>query len=388
MAMSSQLFTGADLLIEGEFRRADLVAIDGVIAAVGSPFEPGPAERIDCAGLVIAPGFIDLQCNGAFGIDFTTEPSGIEQVATDLPRFGVTTFLPTVVSSTRQRRRAALDVMAELRSTRASSSEPSVAADPLALHVEGPMLSRHHMGAHVPDHVMALTMDELEEWSAAGVVGLVTLAPELPGAIAVIERLRREGVVVSAGHTAMTPADLAAARSVGLSYTTHLFNAMAPFSHRSPGPIGAVLADDTLVAGVIVDGIHVDPTAVRMAWNALGPGRMSLVSDSSPALGLPFGRTHIAGFEIVHDETGVRTVGGVLAGSALELDQAVRNLVAFTGCSLADAMATVTSTPADLLGLTDRGHLRSGARADLVILEPDGRLVATIIAGTTVHGHR
>ncbi len=259
-----------------------------------------------------------------------------------------------------------------------------MAADPLALHFEGPMLSRHHMGAHVPAHVVALTMDELEEWSDAGVVGLVTLAPELPGATAVIERLRRDGVVVSAGHTAMTPADLAAARSVGLSYTTHLFNAMAPFSHRSPGPIGAVLADDTLVAGIIADGIHVDPIAVHMAWNALGPTRMSLVSDSSPALGLPFGRTHIAGFEIVHDETGVRTVDGVLAGSALELDQAVRNLIAYTGCSLADALATVTSTPADLLGLTDRGRLREGSRADLVILEPDGRLVATIIAGTTV----
>jgi N-acetylglucosamine-6-phosphate deacetylase len=384
--MSSQLFTGADVLVDGVFHRADLLVVDGVIAAVGSPREERPAERIDCTGLVIAPGFIDLQCNGAFGVDFTTEPTGIERVAADLPRFGVTSFLPTVVSSPVQRRRAALDAMVELRSTRGSSSEMPVAADPLALHFEGPMLSRRHMGAHVPAHVVPLTMDELEEWSDAGVVGLVTLAPELPGAIAVIERLRRDGVVVSAGHTAMTPADLATARSAGLSYTTHLFNAMAPFSHRAPGPIGAVLGDDTLVAGLIVDGIHVDPTAVHMAWNALGPTRTSLVSDSSPALGLPFGRTHIAGFEIIHDETGVRTVDGVLAGSALELDQAVRNLVDYTGCSLADALATVTSTPADLLGLTDRGHLREGTRADLVVLEPDGRLVATVIGGVVAHG--
>jgi N-acetylglucosamine-6-phosphate deacetylase len=357
-----------------------------VIADIGSPEHAGPETRHDCAGFVIAPGFIDLQCNGAFGLDFTTEPSGMENAAAGLPRFGVTTFLPTVVSSPIEQRRAALDAMVAVRTRHSPSAGTSVAAEPLALHFEGPMLSRHHMGAHVPAHVVAITMDELEEWSDAGVVGLVTLAPELPGAIAVIERLRRDGVVVSAGHTAMTPADLAAARSVGLSYTTHLFNAMAPFSHRAPGPIGAVLGDDTLVAGIIVDGIHVDPTAVRMAWNALGPTRMSLVSDSSPALGLPFGRTHIAGFEIIHDETGVRTVEGVLAGSALELDQAVRNLVAYTGCSLADALTTVTSTPADLLGLTDRGRLREGSRADLVILEPDGRLVATIIAGVVAHG--
>ncbi len=136
---------------------------------------------------------------------------------------------------------------------------------------------------------------------------------------------------MSGGHTAMTPDDLAAARRAGLSYATHLFNAMAPFNHRSPGPIGAVLADDAVVAGIICDGIHVDPIAVRMAWHALGPHRTSLVSDASPALGMPYGRMHLAGFEIVHDETGVRTVDGVLAGSALALDQAVRNLIAFTG---------------------------------------------------------
>jgi N-acetylglucosamine-6-phosphate deacetylase len=194
--------------------------------------------------------------------------------------------------------------------------------------------------------------------------------------------------VVSGGHTAMTPHDLAAARAAGLSYTTHLFNAMAPFGHRMPGPIGAVLADDTLVAGLICDGIHVDPVAVRMAWHALGPGRLSLVSDASPALGMPHGSMELAGFEIVHDESGVRTVDGVLAGSALALDQAVRHLVAFSGCDLADALATVTTTPADLLGLTDRGRLEPGRRADLTILDHDGTLVATVVAGHLAHDAR
>ena len=197
------------------------------------------------------------------------------------------------------------------------------------------MISRHHLGAHVPAHVAALEADEIDEWIASGVVSLVTLAPELPGALDVTRRLATAGVVVSGGHTAMTPDDLAAACDVGLSYSTHLFNAMAPFNHRSPGPIGAVLAHDTLVAGLICDGIHVDPIAVRMAWHALGPMRMSLVSDASPALGMPYGRMQLAGFEIIHDETGVRTVDGVLAGSALALDQAVRNLMAFAGCDLA-----------------------------------------------------
>jgi N-acetylglucosamine-6-phosphate deacetylase len=182
----------------------------------------------------------------------------------------------------------------------------------------------------------------------------------------------------------MDPDDLAAARSVGLTAVTHLFNAMAPFSHRSPGPIGAVLADDRVVAGIICDGVHVDPVAVRMAWRNLGPERVVLVSDASPALGMPFGRMELAGITIVHDESGVRTVDGTLAGSALALDQAVRNLVAFAGCPLEDALTTVTSTPADLLGLTDRGRLRVGAHADLTILDRAGRVVATVVGGETV----
>jgi N-acetylglucosamine-6-phosphate deacetylase len=179
----------------------------------------------------------------------------------------------------------------------------------------------------------------------------------------------------------MTPSDFAAARAAGLSYVTHLFNAMAPFGHRSPGPIGAVLADSSVTAGVICDGIHVHPTAVAMAWRSLGPTRLSLVSDASPALGAPYGRFRIGGFEVVHDETGVRTVDGVLAGSTLALDQAVRNLMAFAPCSLADALATVTTTPADLLGLAHRGRIRPGARADLTILDRAGELHTTVIGG-------
>jgi N-acetylglucosamine-6-phosphate deacetylase len=249
------------------------------------------------------------------------------------------------------------------------------------------MISRQHLGAHVPTHVAELDAIEVDEWIASKAVSLVTLAPELPGALDTIARLTGGGIVVSGGHTAMSPANLAAARSVGLSYATHLFNAMAPFSHRDPGPIGAVLADDTLVAGIICDGIHVDPVAVRMAWHALGPTRMSLVSDASPALGMPYGRMQLAGFEIIHDESGVRTVDGVLAGSALALDQAVRNLIEFTGCDLGDAIATGTTTPAALLGLTDRGRIDVGQRADRTILDHDANLVATIVAGRIVHGH-
>lgn len=381
-------FLGGEALIDGELVRADLVVDDGTIADV--IIDPTHVEQlgstdVDCRDLVIAAGFIDLQCNGANGVDITTEPDRILDVAVELPRFGVTSFLPTVVTAPPAARAAAIAAMTTLAGQTDHSVDGRRAATPLGLHLEGPMISRDHLGAHVGRYTAepASLRSEMETWVSSGVVSLVTLAPELALAVEVIERLVASGVVVSAGHTAMTPTDFGTARAAGVSYVTHLFNAMAPFGHRSPGPIGSVLADEAVTVGVICDGIHVDPVAVEMAWRSLGPHRLSLVSDSSPALGSPYGRFRIGGIEIVHDETGVRTVDGVLAGSALRLDQAVRNLVAFTGCSLADALATVTSTPADLLGLADRGRIGVGARGDLTILDPAGDLHYTIIGGET-----
>jgi N-acetylglucosamine-6-phosphate deacetylase len=380
------------VLLDGTLARADVIMDGGVIAEIiTNPTASDPEDGdIDCEGLVIAPGFIDLQCNGAGGVDITNEPHRIADVAAELPRFGVTAFLPTVVTAPPTTRAAAIATMAAMAAMAESNRTPGPStatprATPLGLHFEGPMISRDHLGAHAPRFAAdpEALLDEVGTWASSGVVSLVTLAPELGHALDVIETLVAAGVVVSAGHTAMSPSDFATARAAGLSYVTHLFNAMAPFGHRSPGPIGAVLADPSITVGVICDGIHVDPVAVAMAWRALGPHRMSLVSDASPALGAPYGRFNIGGFEVIHDETGVRTLDGTLAGSALPLDLAVRNLMAYTGCSLADGLATVTSTPANLLGLSDRGVIQVGARADLTIVDHAGELHRTIVGGDT-----
>jgi N-acetylglucosamine-6-phosphate deacetylase len=162
---------------------------------------------------------------------------------------------------------------------------------------------------------------------------------------------------------------------------THLFNAMRPFGHRDPGPIGAALADETVVAGLICDGIHVDPVAVRMAWRALGPDRLNLVTDAVAVLGSERGAARLGAVEVTVDAGAVLTADGVLAGSALALDQAVRNLIAFTGCSVPDAVGTVTATPARLLGLADRGRLTPGARGDVAVLDGDLAVAATIVGG-------
>lgn len=393
------------MLVDGALRPADVVVDGGRVAAItdtagagdaadaGDEVEIADAAVLDATGAIVAPGFIDLQCNGAGGTDLTAEladgGSAVDRVARVLPRFGITSFLPTVVTSPRRVRDAAIAALrTRVPPANASGAATShamngdvVGAVPLGLHFEGPMISLDHLGAHTRRFVTRPEPDEITAWIDSGVVSLVTLAPEADGAPEILGRLGDAGITISAGHTATSPEVFAEARAAGLSYVTHLFNAMAPFGHRRPGLVGAVLADDQVTAGLICDGLHVDPLAVRMAWRALGPHRMSLVSDAAAPLGAPFGRFHLGTFDVVYDASGVRTVDGVLAGSALALDQAVRNLVEYTGCSLVEALATVTTTPADLLGLDRRGRVAVGNHADLTILDVDGRLRSTIVGG-------
>ena len=343
---------------------------DDLITGIGRP--PGPLD-IDARGGWIVPGFIDLQINGAHGIDVTTEPDRIDELGQALVRYGVTAFVPTVITCSEPVRRAALAAWAG----RDAGELPG--AVPLGLHIEGPMLSPARKGAHPADLLVEPSSELIAGWSRDVGVVLATVAPELPGATGVIAELAARGVVVSIGHTDATAADFAAGRSAGARYVTHLFNAMRPFSHRDPGPVGSALADDDVVVGLICDGIHVDPVAVRMAFRALGAARLNLVTDAVSALGVDAGR--LGNVSVTIGDDGVRNADGVLAGSTLSLDRAVRNLVAFTGCGVADAVATVTSTPADLLGLADRGRLAVGKRADVAVLDRELNVIATVVGG-------
>lgn len=247
------------------------------------------------------------------------------------------------------------------------------------------MLNPERAGAHDRRNLVSPDPELVARWSGAGGVALVTLAPELPGAVEVIERLRASDVVVSAGHSTATSSEAAAGFDAGMSMVTHLFNAMSPMGHRSPGLSGAALADERIAVGLIVDGVHVDPVAVKVAWRAKGPERVVLVTDAVAALGLGPGRHRLGDRLIVADETSVRTEDGILAGSVLTMDRAVANIVAFTGCDLADAVAAASTTPAAVIGATDRGHLRPGAVADVVMLEPDGSVAVTICRGLLAH---
>jgi N-acetylglucosamine-6-phosphate deacetylase len=339
--------------------------VDGAVLV-----ERGRIASIDSASDVpdrwVAPGFIDLQINGADGIDVTTQPERIGELAALLPRAGVTAFLPTVVTCPPAARERAIAAFGAL--------EPGPGAVPLGLHLEGPMLSPVRRGAHAEAFLTAPDTSLIDGWSADAGVAMVTIAPELAGALDVISTLAARGVTVSIGHTDADAATFAAGRAAGAVAVTHLFNAMRPFAHRDPGPIGASLADEEIVAGLICDGVHVDPVAVRMAWRALGPDRLALVTDAVAG-------ARLGSVGLTVEGGAVRTVDGVLAGSVLSLDEALRNLVAFTGCTVADAVATVTSTPARLLQLADRGRLEPGARADIALLDGGLHVTETIVAG-------
>ncbi len=341
---------------------------------------PAGAEMLDAGGAAVVPGFIDLQLNGAFGDDFTEAPETIWRVAEGLPRWGVTSFLPTIITSP-------LAQVAKGQAVLAGGPPVGwTGSIPLGLHAEGPFLNLQKKGAHNPAHLRLPSLEAVTAWSPEQHVRLVTLAPELPGALAVIEALAKRGVLVSSGHSMATYAEAQAAFAAGARYGTHLFNAMPPLEHREPGLPGALLTAPELAVGIIPDGVHVHPAIVALAWRAKGPKRLNIVTDAMAALGMPPGRYMLADQEVIVTERDARLVSGTLAGSVLPMDAALRNVVAFTGCSLPEALQTITSTPADLLGMGQlRGRIIPGAFADLVMLTPDLYVGLTMVEGKTLY---
>jgi len=361
-----------------------VLADAGRIVAVGARPQvavPPGARVIDAGGLVVAPGLIDLQVNGAFGNDFTDDPKTIWKVAAGLPRYGVTSFLPTIITSPLSKIAEGQDA---LINGRPSGFRGSV---PLGLHAEGPFLNPQKKGAHNAAYLRRPDVDDVARWSRDRGIRMVTLAPELPGALGVIEALCSRGVLVSAGHSIATYEQSLEGFDAGIRYGTHLFNAMPPFLHREPALPGALLTDPRPVVGFIADGIHTHPSVVRLVWQALGPARLNLVTDCMAAVGMPPGIHRLGDYAVIVDEKSARLPPGTLAGSVLTLDQALRNLVSMAGCSLDQALATMTTTAARAIGEEGtRGRLAPGCVADVVLLSPDLGVRTTIVGGEVAYG--
>jgi N-acetylglucosamine-6-phosphate deacetylase len=335
--------------------------------------------RLDADGLLVVPGLVDLQVNGAAGVDLSSEPERLWDVAAHLPTRGVTSFLPTIVTTDGGIRDRAMRALA------AGPPADGVArAAPLGLHFEGPMLSPERCGAHPPEALRPPSPDLVEGWSPENGVVMVTIAPELPGALEVIALLAARGVVVSIGHTAATLEQVDAAVAAGARAVTHLFNGMPGLGHREPGVVGAALSGGDLVAGVIVDGLHVHPRTVAAAWRALGPDRFLAVSDTTAALDQPPGRSVLGRHEVLVADGAVRLAsdGATLAGSAVGLDDCVRRLAEYTGCTPAEAVAATTAVPARLFPVHPAGHrlgVLDGTGPDATLLDADLRVAATVI---------
>lgn len=362
---------------ETHLEEATVLVENGRFTHVGSASSPLPdsATIIDGSGCTMVPGFIDLQLNGAFGHDFTANPETIWQVAADLPRWGVASFLPTIITSPRSQIEQAQDMMQNGRPPNFQGAEP------LGLHLEGPFLNPKKKGAHNPAYIHEPDLEWITDWWPETAVSLVTLAPEQPGALAMVEELNSRGIIVSAGHSMATYAEAQAGFNHGIRYGTHLYNAMPPLGHREPGLIGALLHNDEIITGIIPDGIHMHPTMVKLAWEMKGPHGLNVVSDAMAALGMPPGTFQLNDFSVTVTDVDARLADGTLAGSVLDMETAVANLMQFTGCSVAEAITTMTTTPANLLKLPDRGQIAPGFIADAVLLTQELKVNLTLVQG-------
>ena len=386
--MSSWALVGRLVRHLGQLEHGAVVVSEGRIAAV----LPSPPPRVpvtDLGEAIIAPGLIDLQLNGAFGHDFTLDPATVRPVAEGLPQYGVTAFLPTLITSPLATYPQRLGVIAEAMHAQAAASraqgEP-VGAAILGVHVEGPFISPGKKGAHNPAHLRRPSVAAVKPLVASGVVRLMTLAPELPGALETSAYLKSQGVVVSLGHSEADYETARAALKAGAGWATHLFNAMPTLGHREPGLVGALLEADTPPVGFIADGVHVHPAIARLVWRAKGMAGICLVTDAMAALGMPPGRYRIGDQDVLVDAVSARLAErDTLAGSILSLDQAVRNMVQFTRCSPGQAVWMASGVPAAVLGLTRKGRLAPGYDADLVVFDPKLRVQRTVIGGQTVY---
>jgi N-acetylglucosamine-6-phosphate deacetylase len=353
----------------------DAVLVDGeTIAWVGrgEPPERPDEEVVAEPGEMIAPGFIDLQVNGYAGHDAAAGADAIAAISEALPASGVTAFLPTLISSPVEACAAfvaAVGAAAESRGARV-----------LGAHLEGPFINPSFQGAHLRDNLTHPTPEKIDVFEQAR-PRMVTLAPELPGALAAIERLHSAGILVSAGHTGADFEQGRRAIAAGIRFGTHIYSAMPPVHHRNPGIALALLLDPRVTVGLIADGVHVHPAVCEQLVRIKGTSRIALTTDQTSAAGSPAGTYSLSGRPVVSDGHVVRLDDGTLAGSAAGMDDLVRLMARLPGMTANRAVELAADVPARVLGEGRLGRIREGACSDLVVLDRDLRVMLTMVRG-------
>jgi len=400
------VLAGADLVLPDRIvQRGTLVIHDGRIEAVESRIVDGPAgaTRMDCSGHAIVPGFIDVHIHGVEGIDVLDGGGAVAEVASRLPKYGVTGFCPTSVACDPA---TLADLLAAVAAARRSPAPRS--ARVLPAHLESNFINPDWSGAQ-PRRCLRLPplgSEQSEVRSEKGAAefragdildviarhrpsaGIITLAPELPGGLDLVRALVAAGHRVSIGHTGATYDEAVAAIGLGARHATHLFNRMPAPTSRAPGVVGAVLESDAVAAEIICDGYHVHPSLVALALRAKTPRRLMAITDGTAGSGLPVGsRARLGDQEIIVTERSAELADGTLAGSVLTMDGAFRRLVQQSGVALIDAVRLCSTTPAAELGLAETGSIATGMTADLVVLGPGLAVRQTYLAGIAALEH-
>jgi N-acetylglucosamine-6-phosphate deacetylase len=378
-------FTEARLILPGGVVEGTLVARDGRIEAAGPGVEPPPdADRRPLGGRYLAPGLIDIHVHGGGGHRIMTDdPDEVLAYARWVVRHGVTSFLVSTAAPTHE------SLVARLRACASAIGPIEGGATALGFHLEGPFLNPDRRGAFPASWLRPPDTGDLRELLEAGGghVRYMTLAPELPGAGAVIDALRDAGVVAALGHSDATYEEATAAFERGVSHVTHCFNAMGPFEHRDPGCLGAALTSDGVTAELIFDGAHVHPPAAELLLRAKGVDGVVLVTDAVDQTGLEPGAEGAAGERLSPQGAAVVLPDGTIAGSMATMDVVLRNAVEWLGLGLQDAARLASTNPARELGLAGRkGALVPGADADFIVLDDALRVVETYVGGERVAG--
>src|SRR5438105_5829320 len=358
-----------------EIADAAVVIEDGKIAAIGrrDAIEiPKGAKEYDARQYTVVPGFVDIHIHGAGARDVMEASSdALETVTATVAKHGTTTLIATTVSAPVDETCKSLEGIARYIESDANRRAPSaIRAQIHGIHLEGPFISAARRGVHPPAALAEPTVAVFNRLLAAanGCTRILTLAPELPGAQQVIEAAKKAGVTVALGHTDATYAEARMGIEHGARHAVHVFNAMRPFSHRETGVLGAILTDNSVSAELIADGVHVDDPAIQILLAAKGISGVVLVSDGTAATGMPDGTYRLGPFEFTVSGGVCRNAEGRLAGSTLTLDRAIRNIVKL-GAPLSDAVRMLTLNPATLLGIEfKKGVLRTGADADIILL--------------------
>lgn len=383
--MNTWIRGGTVLTPDHTIENCAILLEDGRITAVEAQNQnagnPEGVKVIDAHDLFVLPGLIDVHVHGGAGSDaMDATPQALDDMSAFFLAHGVTSYLPTTITNSPEAIRQTVDNVVHYRASRPG-------AQVLGVHLEGPYLCQAMRGAQPAGWLRDPDPAEYRAWFESGVVRLITVAPELPGALELIRQGTQKGISFSAGHTQASYLQVQQAADAGLNHSTHTFNGMTGLHHREPGTAGAALTDDRIYCEVIADGIHLHPAILRLVARVKGVEGTLLVTDAMRAAGLEDGQYNLGGQDITVAGGVARTSSGSLAGSTLTLNRAVKNMEDLAGLSLNQAVAMATSTPAASLGLSgQKGKIIPGADADLILVDGDLNVQMALVGGKVVYG--